>query len=151
MTSEWLQIRHKTQESDTFEVGKLYFKIDSYLPDFRDSVIFPYISLYTQAVAYTTYVESAARRALKNTSKRRLLSLGSLWTECICVYRIAALYLFINGHVFKATAESTKQDSRPSQITQSRQWFCCSEMFYGHAVNNSSIDLKSETVRLDYK
>ena len=35
-------------------------------------------SLYTQAVAYTTYVESAARRALKNTSKRRLLSLGSL-------------------------------------------------------------------------
>ena len=79
MTSEWLQIRHKTQVSDTFEVGKLYFKIDSYLPDFRDSVIFPYISLYTQAVAYTTYVESAARRALKNTSKRRLLSLGSLW------------------------------------------------------------------------
>ena len=68
-------------------------------------------------------------------------------TECICVYRIAALYLFINGHVFKATAESTKQDSRLSQITQSRQWFCCSEMFYGHAVNNSSIDLKSETVR----
>ena len=78
MTSEWLQIRHKTQVSDTFEVGKLYFKIDSYLPDFRDSVIFPYISLYTQAVAYTTYVESAARRALKNTSKRRLFSLGSL-------------------------------------------------------------------------
>ena len=63
---------------DTFEVGKLYFKIDSYLPDFRESVIFPYISIYTQAVAYTTYVESAARRALKNTSKRRLLSLGSL-------------------------------------------------------------------------
>ena len=71
-------IRHKTQVSDTFEVGKLYFKIDSYLPDFRESVLFPYISLYTQAVAYTTYVESAARRALKNTSKRRLLSLGSL-------------------------------------------------------------------------
>ncbi len=67
-----------TQVSDTFEVGKLYFKIDSYLPDFRKSVIFPYISLYTQAVAYTTHVESAARRALKNTSKRRLLSLGSL-------------------------------------------------------------------------
>ena len=66
MTSEWLQIRHKTQVSDTFEVGKLYFKIDGYLPDFRDSVIFPYISLYTQAVAYTTYVQSAARRALKN-------------------------------------------------------------------------------------
>ena len=78
MTSEWLQIRQKTQVSDTFEVGKLYFKIDGYLPDFRDSVIFPYISLYTQAVAYTTYVEVAARRALKNTSKRRLLSLGSL-------------------------------------------------------------------------
>ena len=58
---------------------KLYFKIDSYLPDLRESVIFPYISLYTQAVAYTTYVESAARRALENTSKRRLLSLGSLW------------------------------------------------------------------------
>ena len=76
MTSEWLQIRHKTQVSDTFEVGKLYFKIDSYLPDFRDSVIFPYISLYTKAVAYTTYVESAARRALKNTSKRRILSFG---------------------------------------------------------------------------
>ena len=82
MTLEWLQIRHKTQVSDTFEVGKLYFKIDCYLPDFRDSVIFPYISLYTQAVAYTTYVESAARRALKNTSKRRLLSLGSL---CLAV------------------------------------------------------------------
>ena len=78
MTSEWLQIRQKTQVSDTFEVGKLYFKTDGYLPDFRDSVIFPYISLYTQAVAYTTYVEVAARRALKNTSKRRLLSLGSL-------------------------------------------------------------------------
>ena len=62
-------------------VGKLYFKIDSYLPDFRDSVIFPYISLYTQAVAYTTYVKSAARRALKNTSKRRLLSLGSLCSQ----------------------------------------------------------------------
>ena len=86
MTSEWLQIRHKTQVSDTFEVGKLYFKIDSYLPDFRDSVIFPYISLYTQAVAYTTYVESAARRALKNTSKRRLLSLGSLCSYYHFVY-----------------------------------------------------------------
>ena len=60
MASEWLQIRHKTQVSDTFEIGKLYFKIDSYLPDFRESVIFSYISLYTQAVAYTTYVESAA-------------------------------------------------------------------------------------------
>ena len=83
MTSEWLQIRHKTQVSDTFEVGKLYFKIDSYLPDFRDSVIFPYISLYTQAAAYTTYVKSAARRALKNTSKRRLLSLGSLWYDTL--------------------------------------------------------------------
>ena len=48
MASERLQIRHKTQVSDTFEVGKLYFKIDSYLPDFRESVIFPYIfSIYT--------------------------------------------------------------------------------------------------------
>ena len=28
MASEWLQIRHKTQVSDTFEIGKLYFKID---------------------------------------------------------------------------------------------------------------------------
>ncbi len=64
MASKWLQIRNKTQVSDTFEVGNLYFKIDSYLPDYF--VIFPYISLYTQAVAYTTYVESAARRALKN-------------------------------------------------------------------------------------
>ncbi len=81
MASEWLQIRHKTQVSDTFEVGKLYFKIYIYLPDFREPVIFPYISVYTQAVAYTTYVESAARKALKNTSKRRILSLGSLCVE----------------------------------------------------------------------
>ena len=69
MASEWLQIRHKTQVSDTFEVGKLNFKIDSYLPDFRESVIFPYISLYTQAVAYTTYVELAAEGLLKTYQK----------------------------------------------------------------------------------
>ena len=69
MASEWPQIRHKTQVSDTFEVGKLYFKIDSYLPDFRESVIFPYISLYTQAVAYTTYVESAAEGLSKTHQK----------------------------------------------------------------------------------
>ena len=61
--------RHKTHVSDTFEVGKLYFKIDSYLPDFRESVISPYISLYTQAVAYTTYVESAAEGLSKTHQK----------------------------------------------------------------------------------
>ena len=77
MASEWLQIRHKTQVSDIFEVGKLYFKIDSYLPDCRESVIFPYIYLYIQAVAYTTYVESAARGGLKNTLKRRLFELNA--------------------------------------------------------------------------
>ena len=82
-------IRHKTQVSDPFEVGKLYFKIDSYLPDFREPAIFPYISLYTQAVAYTTYVESAARRALKNTSKRPLLSLESLCFIC-CIHMLTS-------------------------------------------------------------
>ncbi len=79
-----------------FEVGNLYFKIYSYLPDFRESVIFPYISLYTQAVAYTTYVESAARRALKNTSKRRLLSLGSLWSN-----HYGYGYLFVSRLTFR--------------------------------------------------
>ena len=99
MTSEWLQIRHKTQVSDTFEVGKLYFKIDSYLPDFRDSVIFPYISLYTQAVAYTTYVESAARRALKNTSKRRLLSLGSLCLTALLLEVVVVMVANFNYNI----------------------------------------------------
>ena len=69
MASEWLKIRHKTQVSDTFEIGKLYFKIDSYLPDFRESVISLYISLYTQAVAYTTYVQSAAEGLSKTHQK----------------------------------------------------------------------------------
>ena len=53
--------RHKTQVHDTFEVGKLYFKWNSYLHNFfLPSVIFPYNSLYTQAC---------------------ILSLGSLWTN----------------------------------------------------------------------
>ena len=46
------------QVHDTFEVGKRYFKWDSYLHIFfLQLVIFPYNSLYTQAVAYTTYFE----------------------------------------------------------------------------------------------
>ena len=67
--SRWLQTPYNTQLSDTFEVGKLYFKLDSYLHNFRGSVIFSNISLYTQAVPYTTYVQS---------SKRQISSLGSL-------------------------------------------------------------------------
>ena len=55
--SEWLENRHKRHVRDTFEVGKLYFKWDSYLHIFLRSAIFPYNSLYTQAVAYTTYFE----------------------------------------------------------------------------------------------
>ena len=46
---------HKRQVRHTFEVGKLYFKWDTQF--FLQSVIFPYNSLYTQAVAYTTYFQ----------------------------------------------------------------------------------------------
>ena len=56
--------RHNIQVSDTFDLGKLYFELDSYLHNFRGSVMFPYISLYTQTIPYTTYAESTARRAL---------------------------------------------------------------------------------------
>ncbi len=41
---------------------------------FRDFPI--HFSIYTQAVAYTMYVELAARRALKNTLKKMTFELG---------------------------------------------------------------------------
>ncbi len=45
---EWLQNRHKRQENDTFEVGKLYFKLDSYLHNFFTISDFPIqFSIYT--------------------------------------------------------------------------------------------------------
>ena len=44
---EWLQNQHNTQVRDTFELGKLYFKLDSYLHNFRGSVISHYFSIYT--------------------------------------------------------------------------------------------------------
>ena len=53
-----LKSAQERQVRDTIEVGKLYFKWDSYLHNFFvRSAIFPYNSLYTQAVAYTTYFE----------------------------------------------------------------------------------------------
>ena len=121
MTSEWLQIRHKTQVSDTFEVGKLYFKIDGYLPDFRDSVIFPYISLYTQAVAYTTYVQSAARRALKNQKhiKKTTFELGKpvVWSlalckDILCNYRTTSI---VSTHIANCWSK-TSHNNRKYQL-----------------------------------
>ena len=59
---EWstiLLVGGATASRTNFGVGKLYFKLDSYLhmQSFLRSVIFPYNSLYTQAVTYTTYFE----------------------------------------------------------------------------------------------
>ena len=48
--------RHNRQFCDTFEAGKLYFKW-IVTCTFLRSVIFPYNSLYSSAVAYTTYFE----------------------------------------------------------------------------------------------
>ena len=58
MLSEWVRLQnwHKTQVRDSFEVGKLYFKLT---------------------------IESTVQRALKNTSERRIVSLGSLWVILI--------------------------------------------------------------------
>ena len=43
MALAWFLNRHKGQVRDTFEVGKLYFKLDSYLDlSFFRSLMFPY-------------------------------------------------------------------------------------------------------------
>ncbi len=52
--SEVIRNRHKRQVYNTFEVGELYFKLDSYLHRFFTIGDFPIqFSIYTQAVPYT--------------------------------------------------------------------------------------------------
>ena len=78
MASEWLQNWHNIQVHDTFELGKLYFElpVDSFLHSFWGSVIFPYISLYTQAVPYTMYAEPVRTKGSQKHMKKTNFELG---------------------------------------------------------------------------
>ena len=51
--SEWLQNRHKRQVRDTFEVGKLYFKLNNYSHNFFTICDFSMqLSIYTSCPIY---------------------------------------------------------------------------------------------------
>ena len=64
--SEWLYNRHKRQVCNTFEVGKLYFKWDSYLHKF-----FFYDRWFSQTILYIH----------KLWHSQCILSLESLWVK----------------------------------------------------------------------
>ena len=68
--------RHNTQVRDIFELGKIYFELDSYLHNFRASLIFPYFSLHTKPFPYTTYAESTCTKGSQKHIEKTNCELG---------------------------------------------------------------------------
>ena len=84
MASKWLQSGHETQVyiCDTSKLSKLNFELDSLiLQNFRGSVIFPYISLHTQVVPYTTSAKSARTKGSQRHIKNTNFELGKAVTQ----------------------------------------------------------------------